>query len=160
GAWFNLPAVLILVVVTAILVIGIRESAASNTALVIIKVGVVLFVIVAGIAYVNPANWTSIPPVERRQPAERAVPSLAGDFAKAETQLLQAARPWVEMNGKGDKVAAVTVELPDGGKAALSDRGVTVEERTEQLRKQAVAVLKIAQAKASGDQGVLKRARA
>src|SRR3954447_16585743 len=30
GAWFNLPAVLIMVVVTTILVIGIRESAASN----------------------------------------------------------------------------------------------------------------------------------
>src|SRR5215471_2076956 len=66
GAWFNLPAVLILVVVTAILVIGIRESAASNTALVIIKVGVVLFVIVVGWSFVDPANWTEIPVEDRK----------------------------------------------------------------------------------------------
>src|SRR5438128_6211734 len=37
GAWLNLPAVIILALVTVILVIGIRESAASNTALVVIK---------------------------------------------------------------------------------------------------------------------------
>src|SRR5205085_5163117 len=46
GAWFNLPAVLIMLAVTTVLVIGIRESAASNTALVTIKVGVVLFVVI------------------------------------------------------------------------------------------------------------------
>src|SRR5947199_5712412 len=62
GAWFNLPAVLILVVVTTILVIGIRQSAASNTALVTLKVGGVLFVVAAGAGYINSANWTSIPP--------------------------------------------------------------------------------------------------
>jgi len=45
GAWFNLPAVGILLVVTAVLVIGIRESAISNTILVVIKLSVVLFVI-------------------------------------------------------------------------------------------------------------------
>src|SRR5947209_8708354 len=49
GAWFNLPAVVILLLVTAVLVIGIRESAASNTLLVLIKTGVVLFVVVLGI---------------------------------------------------------------------------------------------------------------
>jgi amino acid transporter len=82
GAWFNLPAVLILAFITVILVIGIRESALSNTALVVLKVGVVIFVILAGWAYVNPANWTSIPPSERKQPEEKLIAELAGDFAK------------------------------------------------------------------------------
>src|SRR5580700_10713143 len=41
-AWFNLPAFLITIIVTAILVVGIRESATTNAVLVAIKVGVVL----------------------------------------------------------------------------------------------------------------------
>jgi APA family basic amino acid/polyamine antiporter len=82
GAWFNLPAVLILAVITVILVIGIRESALSNTALVVLKVGVVVFVIVAGWAYVDSKNWTSIPPSERKQPEEKLIANLAGDFAE------------------------------------------------------------------------------
>jgi APA family basic amino acid/polyamine antiporter len=82
GAIMNLPAVLILGVVTTILVIGIRESAASNTALVLLKLGVVLFVIVVGAAYVNSANWTTIPPDERRQPEELLIPELAREHYK------------------------------------------------------------------------------
>ena len=64
-AWFNLPAILIMVVVTVILVIGVRESATTNAVLVLIKVGVVLFVIVLGWGYVNYANWKSVP-VDKR----------------------------------------------------------------------------------------------
>src|SRR6516162_7660244 len=48
GAWFNLPAVTIMIIVTTILVIGIRESAITNAVLVAVKLGVVLFVIVIG----------------------------------------------------------------------------------------------------------------
>ena len=54
---FNLPAFIIALVITAILVIGIKESARFNATIVAIKVGVVLFVIGLGIHYVNPANW-------------------------------------------------------------------------------------------------------
>src|SRR5262245_46936128 len=79
GAWCNLPAKIVLGVITIILVIGIRESAASNTVLVLVKVGVVLFVIVAGAGYVSRANWTDIPKEERRQPEEELIP----DEAKA-----------------------------------------------------------------------------
>ena len=56
---FNLPAFLIALVITAILTIGIRESARFNDAIVVTKVAVVLFVIALGIRYVNPANWGS-----------------------------------------------------------------------------------------------------
>src|SRR5438876_9003565 len=57
GIGFNLPAFLIALVITAILVIGIKESARFNAAIVTIKVAVVLFVIGLGIHYVNFANW-------------------------------------------------------------------------------------------------------
>ncbi|HXM93578.1 MAG TPA: amino acid permease [Candidatus Dormibacteraeota bacterium] len=56
---FNLPAFLIALVITAILVVGIRESARFNATIVVIKVAVVLFVIGLGFKYVNAANWGS-----------------------------------------------------------------------------------------------------
>ena len=62
GSVFDLPAVLIATLVTVVLVIGIKESAAFNTTIVTIKVAIVLFVIVAGAFYVNPANWHPFAP--------------------------------------------------------------------------------------------------
>ncbi len=56
---FNLPAFLIALVITAILVVGIKESARFNATIVVIKVSVVLFVIGLGIHYINTANWGS-----------------------------------------------------------------------------------------------------
>jgi APA family basic amino acid/polyamine antiporter len=54
---FNLPAFLIALVITTILVIGIKESARFNSAIVFIKVTVVLFVIGLGIKYIHPDYW-------------------------------------------------------------------------------------------------------
>ncbi len=54
---FNLPAFVIALVITAILVIGIRESARFNAVIVVVKVAVVLFVIGLGMKYVNFSNW-------------------------------------------------------------------------------------------------------
>ncbi len=54
---FNLPAFVIALVITAVLVVGIRESARFNATIVVIKVAVVLFVIALGIKYVNVGNW-------------------------------------------------------------------------------------------------------
>jgi len=54
---FNLPAFLIALVITAILAIGIKESARFNSTIVVIKVAVVLFVIGLGLRYVNFSNW-------------------------------------------------------------------------------------------------------
>jgi APA family basic amino acid/polyamine antiporter len=54
---FNLPAFLIALVITAVLVIGIKESANFNATIVIVKVGVVLFVILLGMHYVSSSNW-------------------------------------------------------------------------------------------------------
>jgi len=55
----NLPAFLIALVITAILAVGIRESARFNTTIVVIKVSVVLFVIALGSRYISFANWGS-----------------------------------------------------------------------------------------------------
>jgi len=60
--YINLPALLIILVLTAILVKGISESASVNAVMVAIKVGAVLFVIFAGLAYVNPSNWEPFAP--------------------------------------------------------------------------------------------------
>ncbi len=53
----NLPALLIVAAVTALLIYGIRESARTNTTIVIIKVAVVVFVISFGAFLVHPTNW-------------------------------------------------------------------------------------------------------
>ena len=58
GSYINLPAVIIVFIVTAILVKGISESAGFNALMVFIKVGAVLFVVLMGAFFVNPANWT------------------------------------------------------------------------------------------------------
>jgi APA family basic amino acid/polyamine antiporter len=70
GAAFNLPAVLIVLALTAILVIGIKTSARFNAVIVTVKVAVVLLVIVAGLFFVQAANYSPfVPPSE---PAEAA----------------------------------------------------------------------------------------
>jgi APA family basic amino acid/polyamine antiporter len=62
-AVFNLPAVIITILVTALLVVGIQESARVNSIIVMVKVAVVILVIIAGAAFLNTANWTPfIPP--------------------------------------------------------------------------------------------------
>ncbi|MBO0727418.1 MAG: amino acid permease [Blastocatellia bacterium] len=57
GAVINVPAMIIILIVTTLLVIGIEESAKFNAAIVALKIGIVLIFIVAGISYVNTANW-------------------------------------------------------------------------------------------------------
>jgi basic amino acid/polyamine antiporter, APA family len=59
---FNLPAVLIVALITWILVRGIRESASFNSAMVILKLAIIAFFIVMGACYVKPANWTPFAP--------------------------------------------------------------------------------------------------
>jgi APA family basic amino acid/polyamine antiporter len=60
---FNVPAAVIVVLVTALLVVGIRESANTNTLLVVIKSVVLVIFVAAGIAYVRRDNLTPfIPP--------------------------------------------------------------------------------------------------
>jgi APA family basic amino acid/polyamine antiporter len=62
-ALFNLPAVLIIAIVTTLLVIGIKESASVNNVIVLIKLAVVILFIAMAAPHVNPDNWHPfIPP--------------------------------------------------------------------------------------------------
>lgn len=65
ASWVNLPAMLIMVLVTGVLVVGIRESARANNVMVAVKLAVVLFVIGAGLFYVQKSNLFGVP-VEAR----------------------------------------------------------------------------------------------
>jgi APA family basic amino acid/polyamine antiporter len=63
AAVFNLPATLIVLAVTGLLVLGIKESARANATIVILKVAVILVFIAFGIGYVNADNLQPfIPP--------------------------------------------------------------------------------------------------
>jgi APA family basic amino acid/polyamine antiporter len=63
GAMINLPAMLLIGLMTTLLVIGIKESARFNNFIVIVKVTIVFLVIGFGFMYVNQANWDPfIPP--------------------------------------------------------------------------------------------------
>src|SRR5687768_5843989 len=59
---FNLPAALAVVAVSALLVTGINQSARVNTAIVVVKLAVLVLFVVCGIAYVRPENWTPFIP--------------------------------------------------------------------------------------------------
>ena len=62
GTYFDLPAVVIALLITIILVKGIHESARFNTVMVAVKLVIVLFVIAVGAFYVNPQNWFPFAP--------------------------------------------------------------------------------------------------
>lgn len=55
----NLPAMIIVLLVSILLTIGIEESAKVNNFIVVLKVAIVLIFIAAGISYVNHANWVT-----------------------------------------------------------------------------------------------------
>ena len=55
--WLNLPAVLITALVTVVLVVGIKESAGFNAAMVLLNLAVILTIIGVGATYVDPSNW-------------------------------------------------------------------------------------------------------
>jgi len=62
GTWFDLPALVVVAILTIVLVIGIRESARFNNAMVAIKVAIVLMVIGVGAFYIKTANWQPFAP--------------------------------------------------------------------------------------------------
>jgi APA family basic amino acid/polyamine antiporter len=60
--WINLPALIIMLILTAMLSWGVRESARLNNIMVAIKIGVVLLFIAVGSRHVQPANWQPFMP--------------------------------------------------------------------------------------------------
>lgn len=59
---FNLLAFLIVALITIVLVVGVRESARFNSAMVILKLIVLAIFVLVGFNYVQPANWTPFAP--------------------------------------------------------------------------------------------------
>jgi basic amino acid/polyamine antiporter, APA family len=65
GALFNLPAVLIVILITVIITVGIKESATLNAVIVFIKVTIIVAFIAIGAYFVKPDLWLPfIPPNE------------------------------------------------------------------------------------------------
>ncbi|MFI6322197.1 amino acid permease [Nonomuraea sp. NPDC050556] len=65
SGFINIPAMVIVALLTAILYAGIKLSSRVNLVIVVIKVSVVLLVIIAGLFFVKAANYTPfIPPAE------------------------------------------------------------------------------------------------
>ena len=62
GAVINLPAALVVLGITGLLVVGVRESARFNAVMVAIKLAAVLFFIAAGFTFVKPENWSPFMP--------------------------------------------------------------------------------------------------
>jgi APA family basic amino acid/polyamine antiporter len=62
GSLFDLPAILITLILTVILVKGIQESATFNAAMVAVKLVIVVMVIGIGVFYIDSANWHPFAP--------------------------------------------------------------------------------------------------
>ncbi len=58
----DLPALLIVLLITSLVYIGIRESKYAGNAMTILKIGIILMVIFVGFFYVHPSNWTPFNP--------------------------------------------------------------------------------------------------
>lgn len=58
----NIPAFIIVCLITMVTYIGIRESKKSTNAMVLFKIGVIIFVIVLGFFFVDANNWTPFMP--------------------------------------------------------------------------------------------------
>ena len=59
---FNVPAFLVVMFITWILVLGIKESAWFNAVMVAVKTLIVVFFLIVGAFYIQPANWTPFAP--------------------------------------------------------------------------------------------------
>lgn len=57
GAIFNLPAAFIIVAMSAICYVGMRETAGVNTVMVALKVAIIVIFIVAGLSFIDTSNW-------------------------------------------------------------------------------------------------------
>ena len=56
-AGFDIPAFLIVLLLTVVLVVGIRESARTNNIMVLVKIGAILTFVFFGISFIHPANY-------------------------------------------------------------------------------------------------------
>ncbi|HVU89167.1 MAG TPA: amino acid permease [Pirellulales bacterium] len=134
-AWFNLPGALVMLVVTIVLVRGIRESATANAILVMIKLGVVLLVIAVGAFYIAPANWTSVPSNERLLPEQVLVPDMAYHYALNVEKLdKQSAKPRAATLAKQTLALFKIAEARQDGARMVKEGVLSQEEADTRVR--------------------------
>ena len=138
GALFNAPAVGIMIVVTIILIVGIRESAAANAILTLVKLAVVVFVILLGWGMVNETqnNWTDVPYTQRLTGADLKVRGVitdlirgerrADELSQAEQDEIKDATTYVRAKLAIDKAKAMTAEV-------VEKKEMTAEEAAKQI---------------------------
>jgi basic amino acid/polyamine antiporter, APA family len=116
----NLPAVIGIAAVTALLVIGVSESAFVNNIIVAIKVTVVIAFIVIGAFFVDPGLWTPLVP-----PAQPPIPSDAGLLSEIGTALwsVLTAQNTGQFGVSGIITAAATIFFAYIGFEAVSTAG-------------------------------------
>ncbi len=76
GNVLNVPAMLIIATVSILLVIGVKESARVNNAIVVLKVAIVLLFVLSGIWFVKESNWV----VAGTNPTGAFIPPNSGQF--------------------------------------------------------------------------------
>ncbi|MBX9792131.1 MAG: amino acid permease [Pirellulales bacterium] len=132
----NLPGALILFVITALLVLGIRESARANAVLVLIKLGVVVFVIALGISYVSRDNWLGVPVSERVLPEASVVPDVVRDeLARLHPELKQDPAAFAERASQVGRElrAAHRLESARAEIAGRQEQGTVSQEEAQKL---------------------------
>ena len=132
--------------------------------MVLVKLGVVLFVIVVGVFFVTPSNWWGVPPEARVLPEQQMLPGLANTHAKMERNLLEAAQSWARdfqeefkvssvesagTVGNGDKTTTTTRTLKGTLLANTIKQSEATEKRASTLGAQAVALFRIRHAEAT-----------
>ena len=78
GALVNAPAMLVVAAISALLVVGIKESARVNNAIVVLKVAIVLLFVVVGFWFVKESNWV----VAGKNPGGRFLPPNDGHYGQ------------------------------------------------------------------------------
>jgi APA family basic amino acid/polyamine antiporter len=61
-AGFDIPAFLIVLLLTVVLVLGIRESSRTNNVMVLVKIGAILVFVFFGMSFIHPANYHPFSP--------------------------------------------------------------------------------------------------
>ncbi|MGH8176895.1 MAG: amino acid permease [Steroidobacter sp.] len=81
GALINVPAMAIIFALGVVCYVGMRESSWLNTAMVLIKVGVIIVFVLAGMSYVDPGNWRPYLPENTGTPGQFGMTGLLNGAA-------------------------------------------------------------------------------
>ena len=81
GALFNVPAVLLVVVLTTFLVVGVKESARFNGLMVLLKVAIVIAVIAFGLSYVRAEHLTPFIPPNPAAAGKQGLAAFGAEFS-------------------------------------------------------------------------------